>query len=62
MILAFLILLCLDRYFGVFGSDLQASPPAPHVYLTVELKITLGSQNFIKRNVYGSHTIQLNSC
>ena len=33
MILAFLNILCLDRYFGVFMSDLGASPP---VCLTIK--------------------------
>ena len=37
MILAFLISLFLDRYFGVIGSDLRATyPPSPLICLTVE--------------------------
>ena len=33
MILAFYNIAIFDKYFGVFGSDLQASPP---VYLTIQ--------------------------
>ena len=54
----FLTFLFLDRYFGVFDSDLQASPPPPPVCLVIECADVNGNVNKGKNALQWGRNVQ----